>query len=471
MNQATQKVVAQSANMNLIQIRSFEIDYFQNFYSNFGTQAAILVGWIGASLSQVPGWDHTLALWPLLALYWISSALCICSGVHCLVCTVFGSVFGGGLALRGPPGSMVRAIKGMIAEQEQIFIAFNITIFSFGLQLIGMYFIMMGIASAIATSIITGIFMIFWYRYGLRLYNRFSWSGITVDWLGEEGDEGEKNPTDELNPDLVKEIQGKTDKYNQTKGKSINDYQKPKTTLSLSSKKENQSSPASRPGSTRGGGTEIGSPADDSKSVYSSASKQFEEDLESAYAASAHLKTSSLTGSESKQSAHDIVLATHGLTFGSYISLQERGKFTEVVWKRRYLTLNGYTLFYYKDKRAYEVEPDKPINKRPINLEGYTLVAGSSQAPYPITLVPYDPEDIRKEWKFRCDTNGEFEKWIQMFSIAIQSCNSNQEQGELVIVDADGKSEALAYDLDEIATYVPENEKEETFTNYDEREE
>jgi hypothetical protein len=470
MNQATQKVVAQSANMNLIQIRSFEIDYFQNFYSNFGTQAAILVGWIGASLSQVPGWEHSLTYWPFLYLYWVSSALCVCSGVHCLVCTVFGSVFGGGLALRGPPGSMVRAIKGMIAEQEQIFIAFNITIFSFGFQLIGMYFIMMGISSAISSSVITGICMIFWYRYGLRLYNRFSWSGITVDWLGEEGDEGEKNPTDELNPDLVKEMQGKTDKYNQTKGKSMADFQKPKTPLLLPAKKDLSTTTASRPGSTRGG-TEVGSPIDDSKSGYSSASKQFEDELESAYASSAKLKTTSVTGSESKQSAQDIVLATQGLTFGSYISLQERGKFTDVVWKRRYLTLNGYILFYYTDKKAYEKEPEKPINKRPINLEGYTLVAGSSQAPYPIALVPYDPEDIRKEWKFRCDTYGEFEKWVQMFSIAIQSCNCNQEQGELVVVNADGKSEALAYDFDEIATYVPENEKEETVTNYGEREE
>jgi hypothetical protein len=111
MNQANQKVVMQNANMTLIQIRSYEIGYFQIFFSNFGTQAALMIGFIAGSLSQVPGWDNPPdAPYFFVVLYWITSAVCLCAGMHCLVCTVFVNVYGPGLALRGPPGTLLLTI-------------------------------------------------------------------------------------------------------------------------------------------------------------------------------------------------------------------------------------------------------------------------------------------------------------------------------------------------------------------------
>ena len=53
MNQANQKVVVQNANMRLIAIRQAEVAYFSNFFGNFGTQAAIMLGFICGSVSQV----------------------------------------------------------------------------------------------------------------------------------------------------------------------------------------------------------------------------------------------------------------------------------------------------------------------------------------------------------------------------------------------------------------------------------
>jgi hypothetical protein len=53
MNQANQKVVAQNANMTLVAIRQAEISYFADFFGNYGTQAALMIGFICGSISQV----------------------------------------------------------------------------------------------------------------------------------------------------------------------------------------------------------------------------------------------------------------------------------------------------------------------------------------------------------------------------------------------------------------------------------
>ena len=53
MNQANQKAVVQEANMTLVSIRQAEISYFSSFFSNFGTQSAVLIGCTIVCISQV----------------------------------------------------------------------------------------------------------------------------------------------------------------------------------------------------------------------------------------------------------------------------------------------------------------------------------------------------------------------------------------------------------------------------------
>jgi hypothetical protein len=443
MNQANQQVVLQNANMTLIQIRQYELGYFQTFFSNFGTQAALMIGFILGSISQVPGWDNPPDCpYFFIALYWVTSAICACCGMHCLVCTVLIQVYGQGLALRGPPGSMVRAIKGMIAEQEQILIAFLITIFTFGLQCIGMYFIMMDGTSAIAASVITVIFMIGWYRYALRLYNRFSWSNINIDWLGDS--ENDKDPTEtleELNPTVVNELHARNTKFQQADKKSMADFQKNKKPSDKSSKRLSTKSSTNQPTSAVPDAGHAPVNISDKVSVIDGVdhhttvgnSNQNYEEIQSV-----------LAGQGGKDvTQQDLVEIAKEMTFGSYLTLKERGRLGRENWVRRYFIIKGHHIFYYQDKRSFELNPSKPINKRAIDLEGYTLVAGSMNPPYPISLVPYEADDIRKVWKFQCDTEAEFERWIQLFSIALQSCNPSRQQGDLVMI-ADGRTEVVS---------------------------
>jgi hypothetical protein len=116
MNQANQKVVIQNTNMQLVGVRTFELNYFSDFFSNFGTQSAVMIGFIAGSISQVPGymtnadgfWDYE---------YWITSSICIGAAIACVFAAFYINVFVQGLAIRGPAGSMIKTIEGMILEQ------------------------------------------------------------------------------------------------------------------------------------------------------------------------------------------------------------------------------------------------------------------------------------------------------------------------------------------------------------------
>ena len=106
--------------------------------------------------------------------------------------------------------------------------------------------------------------------------------------------------------------------------------------------------------------------------------------------------------------------------FESYLTMKTTGNIIKDPWERRYVLLRGTHIFYYKDKRSFELDPSKPMNRRPIELEGYSLVAGAVEPPYLITLIPTEQDDIRKSWKFRCDTLNEFNDWIEKFSNALK---------------------------------------------------
>ena len=50
-----------------------------------------------------------------------------------------------------------------------------------------------------------------------------------------------------------------------------------------------------------------------------------------------------------------------------------------------------------------------------------------SEAPYPITLTPTDPADIRKTWQFRCDTIAEQLRWVTLFETALNKLSARNQ--------------------------------------------
>eukprot|EP01038_Epipyxis_sp_PR26KG_P012147 gene12147-16264_t len=193
MNRANHKNLAQSINLNLIGIRNAEINYFGSFFTSFGTQSAVMVGMVSFMISQVPALTSTANYW-WITCYWISTALCFSFALHVLVCTTFLTVFGQGLAIRGPVGSMVKAIDGMIIEQKHIVRSFGMTIIFFTLQCMGLWWIIMDYYSALSCFTLLTIGTTYWYTYGIRIYNRFKYNSNDSTTWDDNKERNSDNP-------------------------------------------------------------------------------------------------------------------------------------------------------------------------------------------------------------------------------------------------------------------------------------
>lgn len=121
MYQANQEVVNQNTNIALVNIRQTEINYFTSFFSSFGTQCFFLTAILAGSVSQTPSFDCASGcnyLWQFI--YNVSVSISMSFTALCLLNSVFISIYGQGLAIRGETGSMINAMHGMIAEQARV---------------------------------------------------------------------------------------------------------------------------------------------------------------------------------------------------------------------------------------------------------------------------------------------------------------------------------------------------------------
>lgn len=192
-----QKQVVHQANITLVQIRNAEVAYFNSFFTTFGTQSAIIAGVICGVISQTPGLDDAQCAWTWTFIYFTASAMVLALACHILLCCIMISVFGQGLALRGPLGSMVQAIDGMVQEQHNIVALFCVCIFFFVVQEAGMFMIVMNQNWGLVCVFIVALSLGVTYHYALRIYNRFYYDSNSSRWEDiKDPDEG----LDELDP-------------------------------------------------------------------------------------------------------------------------------------------------------------------------------------------------------------------------------------------------------------------------------
>ena len=119
----------------MLQIREKELNYITNKYNAMGTQAALVGGFTVTCLTSLSiGPDITP---PIRLLFFVFSALSLSGSLSCILNATFVTVWGPGLALRGPRGSMAKAYYGMVYEQRQIFASFVAGVFFFAMQVRG----------------------------------------------------------------------------------------------------------------------------------------------------------------------------------------------------------------------------------------------------------------------------------------------------------------------------------------------
>ena len=156
MQKTQQEVLVQNANQDVLAIRQAEINYFSTFFNTFSVQAALLAGFVLNSLNDNE-YDRFAGHQIADYVYWTFSAVLFAAALHCILTTVFCTVYGmyysvhlffiyflhyyflpnyyfrfdklgAGLALRGPIGSMVKAVDGMVAEQDGILVSYGFSL-------------------------------------------------------------------------------------------------------------------------------------------------------------------------------------------------------------------------------------------------------------------------------------------------------------------------------------------------------
>jgi hypothetical protein len=114
----------------LLGIRERELDFYTQNCRSIGTSAALLAGFAYAGLSSTSDFsEETSEL--SKGLFLIVTLMAMVLNVSAMTGATWCSMLGPGLALRGPDGSMDRAVEGLALEFRLIFLLFMLGLLAF----------------------------------------------------------------------------------------------------------------------------------------------------------------------------------------------------------------------------------------------------------------------------------------------------------------------------------------------------
>mmetsp|Transcript_30949 Transcript_30949/g.39851 ORF Transcript_30949/g.39851 Transcript_30949/m.39851 type:complete len:212 (-) Transcript_30949:761-1396(-) len=180
---AADKLLLQSnLRQNAIKLKEKEFMLHHDNFSNVGTQAAVLAGFTVTGLIEFSMPKETNRL--LQFFYYVSVVLSLAMNLSCVSATTALSVMGTSLALRGPDGSMVRAVDGMYLERAQIFATFGFGLFCTITAAIFASIIIMQPETACICSLTLLFCMQRIYYQGKRIFSKFRFEedeGVNFD--------------------------------------------------------------------------------------------------------------------------------------------------------------------------------------------------------------------------------------------------------------------------------------------------
>jgi hypothetical protein len=423
MIRANQSVLNQKTNIALLNIRQSEITYYTSITSAFGTQAALIGGFTyGVWLK-----DHTTSanhfVNTLQDVYWVTAAGTMVCAIHIIMTTMFIQVFGPGLGLNGPVGSMVKATEGMRIELQPVMISFMLMLILFSISTIMLFWIIMDYFPAAGATIVFLIGARYWYIYCERIYLRFYWKPEGNRWQEESlaDIEAPHLPNDEDNPNNNIPAESLS-KHATTTSQRPSGVERPSLDhFSLFHSRHNH---------------------DDDRH---SQSHTPEEGNSSKKPGSGNPLEAYHMNSSATRKPHDVVMEGYLLKKGSYDEID----FSKEPWERRYFVLfHNAELFIYKTRQDFRSNPTHPIYNRPLYLKDFlisfcdtdkdgnflhvfdshssqmlsSISSHYSSSPkeihyFQITLKPqaneemHDKKHLMKNWLLRCDTEEELHLW------------------------------------------------------------
>lgn len=137
---------------NATELKGKELELHKDNFDAVGTQAAVLAGFSVVMLVEFDMPEDANLF--MHCSFYIFVIITLISNLRCVAMTTCITVLGTGLALRGPDGSMIRAVEGMYKQRYDVFLAFGIGIISCHVSALVGCWIKMQIQAASACSAI-----------------------------------------------------------------------------------------------------------------------------------------------------------------------------------------------------------------------------------------------------------------------------------------------------------------------------
>ena len=168
----------------LLDIRQKEVAFLTDRFNAIGTQSALVAGFVVTTLTAVDaGTEDTnvIARWA----FWLSSALSLALSFHCILNSTFAAVWGPGLSLRGPSGSVSRAYFILRSDQNHVMIAFVGSIFFFIVECAATFFVLDHVNGLTSSGLINSLILflggIVSSCYLWRMYKRMKYRSVATE--------------------------------------------------------------------------------------------------------------------------------------------------------------------------------------------------------------------------------------------------------------------------------------------------
>jgi len=194
---ADKRALETNLQVSLLKIREKELQFYTQNCIAIGTQAALLSGFAYNGIIQVDI--------PSDASDWLKTCyLCVTTmamgfELIAVLNSTLCSMLGPGLALRGPDGSMHRAVDGLMLEYRLTFLFFTMGLIAFHLSALLFAWLEFSWPVALAMTVALLMFVYGMWRYFKRIYQRFALESdryITGKFeFGDESTQPSPSPT------------------------------------------------------------------------------------------------------------------------------------------------------------------------------------------------------------------------------------------------------------------------------------
>mmetsp|Transcript_6375 Transcript_6375/g.17264 ORF Transcript_6375/g.17264 Transcript_6375/m.17264 type:complete len:242 (-) Transcript_6375:320-1045(-) len=168
---ADKRAVEQNLRLSLLRIREKELHFYTENCRSLGTQAALIASfaWFGLIMVILPPQANQMLKTAYLCMSTTAMGLELIAVVNATLCLLLGP----GLALRGPDGSMHKAVDEMMEEYRLVFFFFAIGLVAFNCASILFGYVMFPWQVGLAMTVILIIFLYGIQHYFLKIYGRF----------------------------------------------------------------------------------------------------------------------------------------------------------------------------------------------------------------------------------------------------------------------------------------------------------